>query len=367
MSTKIMNLQLKSAAPLRFLNAFLLPLLIGLAMSSCTKEETLVDTENLVEEEVITPIHIDAEVVNGALSFKTAEAYFKAVETLKAANLASRLAWESKIGFTSMRSSFEEVFQVFLDAEEWKNSQQLSFVDYTGEFPQLKGFDRPNSNVLNEAGIVYVADHIGSVQSLGSFWILNGNEQDLKDAIASRTTNEKEGIYSFVSDQASSTVNFRTCTDDANDSFSSTCGTAICNNGTNRGSSALRSTLLFSSNVIPSGHPSGFFRYRVSVFYEGESFRRSRNRRNWNRHRQDHDFNWDFEVEQGGTFTSYSGQDTHFNNQIANITIVIFDQTLLAPSWWTVNDWIILNSVDGSGTWHTTNDLSPIVATHQCS
>lgn len=338
--------------------------------TGCKEKEFLDSNEDLIidevnEDEVITPIHIDVTLKNGALNFEDHEALREALLILDDINLASRKAWEESIGFKSIRTLYEEALKQFLNEEPIEYEKYENFIDFSGDFPRLKNNSKHTSSVLSLDNIYYVWGGIGTFRLDGSYWVAGGSKEKLDEVLVSKQADFDNGVlvYTFGNDN---TLENRSCTTFQEEEFFES---GVINNGTNRGSSRLTASFHYvplASSASPDG---SVVWYRVYVYMNGHSYRRNQSGTGWKSYRADHTFSWDFEVSQGSTITSFSGGDFHANNYDVQRRIDIFDD--YKSSSWVASNFFQLHEVyttphNGNGTFHTTNFLSPDVVDFGC-
>ncbi|MEO1513596.1 MAG: hypothetical protein AAFV95_01245 [Bacteroidota bacterium] len=344
---------------------------VFLAFQACgDKNQT---TEDQLIDDYVEPVHsidLNVAVKNGALVFESDEKFFEAMQILDTFNLSSRLAWEDAIGFRSLRTAFELGLIKYFNEETDGFDLPADMIDYVDGFPALKGIDGYPASVLNRDAIVYIGDQIGTVREEGSFWIENGTKAQLAQALIEKESRLEDGIYVRLNKYDGPAIaQQRTCTN----GFPNTSYTdqEFISNGTGRGSSALQG--MFTFQFITT-YDSQRNRTTIECYARltGTSYRRSRNRRNWNLHRDNHVFSWDFDVlrvnSSGTTPLSFSGFVTHYNNQFAVRTINIFQSlisgTVIDEAFTLVETYDV--PTNGGGTFQSTHNISPMRIEYAC-
>lgn len=355
---------------------------ILLLISSCTKDSSLltageeallaeneeVEFEEDVSDEII-PIDLDVRVRNGALAFESATELRHATDVLSNVNLASRLAWEESIGFQSLRSVYEKVLNDFFDENafdlELATRQYDSIIDFSNPAIPLKNHDLLLSSILSFDKIVYVGEAVGTFNRDGSFWVMDGDVDKLNEILQNpeAETNWDMGIVVFRNALGNKgTVEVKSCTTNADDDY---LDSQTINNGTNRGSTQLSAEFRFSTSIIPI-NPT-FFEYNATAYMSGRSFRRKTCGCGWKPYPDDHMFYWKIEIGQGfsGPITTYNGQETHFNNELA--TKIIFSDGGIRESGAAFNEqFYYLNEIKFD-TRHTTDNLDLNGISYSCN
>lgn len=342
-------------------------------ITNCSNQDTplLELEEDFMEQEVITPLDIPVTIKDGALVFKDYLDFRKTLRVLDTIDLISRKAWEESIGFTSIRTIYEEVLDKYFNGEPINHSDYQKFIDFSGNQPILKDNDDFTASILNHKNIVYLAENIGTVRLDGWYWIRNGTKEQLDKLLISKRSDLENGILVYLYDglQNENDIGLRYCTLQGISPEYTWIENGVLSNGSGAGSSKLFGNFTFKTTA--SLGPNNTSYYEVFVRMTGHSQRyRSNKWRDW---RADHTFSWDFQVRQGsnpGVFTNYSGQETHYNNINAAKYIDIFSQVV--GNEWLVSNVIILTEVysspqNGNGTFQTTNYLTPQKIEYDCN
>jgi len=336
---------------------FLLSLsLLMLLIIGCEKTEmhlSQVDTSEEVYSEEVIPIEIDVIVKNGALVFKSFESFVAAANLLDTVNLSSRIAWEKSIGFKSLRRVREEAINKMMTGD----SQFHPLIDYSTTIPVLKDYTTNVSSVLNEEGILYINEAIGSFKRDGSYWAMDGNKSKLFQAIETQKSNKEEQIYAIVNHRF---VESRTC------SFGSTViSPPSAVNGNKRADG------IFEYNDLRMVNPlNGLAQVNISVRMEGRSYKRNCGSCSWKNDRSDHTFSWDIEITGETSSDPHifdNGSDVHIDNQFAAINL--FDLVSIddGPLTLLTNPTASFNLETTNFSFHTTAEVTPIFNSFACS
>lgn len=336
------------------------------------KEELLLAEDEEIEIDAlneITPIDLNVKVRNGALAFESATELRYATDVLSNVNLASRLAWEESIGFQSLRSVYEKVLNDFFDESAFDldlaTRQYDSIIDFSHPAVPLKNHDLLLSSILSFDKIVYVGEAVGTFNRDGSFWVMDGDVDILNEILQNpeAETNWDIGIVVFRNALGNKgTVEVKSCTISADDDYSDP---QTINNGTNKGSTQLSADFIFATSIIPI-NPT-FFNYDARAYMSGRSFRRKTCGCGWKTYPDDHMFYWNIEIGQGfsGLITTYNGQETHFNNELAIKTI--FSDSGIRESGPAFNEQFFYLNEIMFDTRHTTDNLDLNGISYSCS
>lgn len=287
---------------------------------SCNSNEPLpLSEETEIENDVldeITPIDLNVKVKSGALVFENSEDLLHAKHVLSNVNLASRLAWEESIGFKSMRGVYEKILEDFFDEKPLAIRSYSSIIDFSKPIPSLKNHDILISSILNLDELVYVSEAVGTLRTDGSFWVMNGDISKLNKVLQNpeEETDLEAGVLVVRQPQNDiNSIELRSCTVNPDDDF---LDQQTINNGTNRGSTQLVAEFRFSTFVIPV---NSVISYSAEAYMLGRSYRRKTCGCSWKPYPDDHMFSWNIEIGQGdsGPITTFSGQETHFDNELA--------------------------------------------------
>jgi hypothetical protein len=286
-----------------------------------------------------------------------------------------RVAWESELAFTSLRSIYEEVMTTFHNGELIDQVLYSDVIGFDKEVPYILHHSLYISSILDRNGVVSLHGMLGSISDEGCYWVKNGTLQDVNNLKRTKVHDVEKGLFSH--DLSYFQNNGRACTSGIPNSFQQT---GLVQNGDARGSSRLEGSGSYFYVVSPANGSGTLENVRATFRMRGFSYRKGRRR--WKLDRSDHIFSWDMTVNRqvvtvdGGTvtvmsetFTNYSGQETHNNNQEAAKEIVIEDSNRTA-GYSNTNRLIldvIVGGTSGGGTKHSTSALSPIRINYSCS
>lgn len=330
------------------------------------KENAEVPDNDIVDE--ITPIKLNVTLRNGALVFQSPEDLRYAKDVLSNVNLASRLAWEESIGFKSLRGVYEKILQDFFDESSFNLESAVhhygTIIDFNTPMPTLKNHDLLLSSILNLDHIIYVGEAVGTLNKDGSFWVMDGNIDKLNEILQNpeAETDPETGVV-IVRTGQNNTIRItpRSCTISPSDIY---CYTETINSGTARGSTQLIAQFCFYPIVIPIN--TTLIDYTVDVYMNGRSFRRKTCRCGWKPYPDNHRFYWNIEIGKGfsGTIITYSGQDVHFNNQLA--VKIIFNHNGIYSTGASFNENFYYLEKIKFDTRHTTDNLDLFGISYHC-
>lgn len=350
-------------------------LFLSLAVWSCTKDTSVIISDDVLSEEPIYPIDIKPGIEQGVLIFPNNQEFFHAMSFLDTVTLESRIAWEEALGFRSLRSIYEELVIKHMNNEPIDKEKYIGIIDFEREIPRLLHHSKHAASVMNEKGYVYVGNEIGSIRREGCYWSSDRNKESLDYLILSQKTNEEKGLFFFENRISEfETVQFRECADpDGNGGPFSI--SDFAQDGSGNGSSRIASDLEYEYTVGTKTPPGT--RY-LKVFFKlsGTAYRRTSNK--WRGNRTDHLFSWNFTVDHifnGDLLQTYheTGTETHYNN-ITAAKEIILDEGLRSTTELAQTRYPLIEVVPEDpnqilivGTKHSTSALTPIGVIYGCN
>lgn len=352
-------------------------LLVGLFIISSCSKETLTGVEELAPANQLTLADIKVTAQDGVLNFETSDDFLLALDILDTISMETRIAWEQNLGFSSIRAEYDKALEAFDYDENFNASDFKEFVGFDNDLPFLFDYTKYFSSGLNKDGYVIVNNALGSVRRDGCFWANNKNETDLATLIKKKKHDPDNGFLAFIAPEM--TID-KACTNGMENSSYSEFHRV--DNGNSRGSTRLSGDLDFEYYVSSYTNPQQFV--AVKVFFRMQGISERRGRRRWSRNRQNHTFNWSFVVNHvvyanlptssnptilSFTPTTYSGSETHNNNEVAVKEIIIEQRN--TNGLWAQNNRFVLDRVNtgssSGGTKQTVQDLNPQFVSYGCN
>lgn len=164
----------------------------GIFLNSCekTKLDTPIITSS-VAQEVLTK--------NNALHFQSPDAFFEISKQLVEMSKEEKDQWEQQLGFTSMRTELNSIFEQLENVETEAemnniiaaNNDLIHIVDET-ILPIIKS--DTYASVINREGIFYVENVIHKLNGQKIASVENGDIESVTKALKSNSTPDVEGI-----------------------------------------------------------------------------------------------------------------------------------------------------------------------------
>ena len=263
---------------------------------TCSKDEISTTSSNhqpeeerlTIQEELLRTVKASSE--DGVLYFDNSPDFHRALDVLDTISLDARKTWESELGFTSLRSVYEEVLEAFLNDEEIDQSLYRGLISFDRDYPYLINHTSYVASVLNEYGVVSIHGMLGSLSYEGCFWVKGGSVQDVKTLISTKEHDPENGVLSYNVSRLRNN-NGRTCTEGIPTRYEQI---QEVSDGDNRGSSRLRANAIYSYTVTP-GSGDGSLEY-IRVLFRMRGVSERKGRRKWSSDRTDHIFSWKFTI-----------------------------------------------------------------------
>jgi hypothetical protein len=357
----------------------LLAICTGLLFLYGCSESYLSQEDELLPSQVQIPASLSAIPVaneGGILKFNSSKEYHTALKILDTTSLEIRRAWEASLGFRSVRFEFEELLDRFYNEESYSRSDYEGMVDFNYDFPKLINYSPFYASALNNEGLVIIGKMLGSVRNDGCFWSASQDKTALNAMIESRIADEDKGLFAFFPPKS---MLEKSCTSGV--SLSGITEYGEVTNGNGRGSTKLNGFFSYRYWAYTVSKTSTTVEIDISFDLGGNAQRKGR--RKWKDHRQNHTFNWDFQVNHdvfvpgpgpfdrtrvSSTPMNFKGSETHFNVQRAVKYITVLAGTF--PLGYNGrNDYplfIVREGTSTGGTKHTTQDLTPVFLSHGC-
>ena len=185
-----------------FLKACSLLLMLGLFFLYSCEKENIEKTDPKIESvsssdensefidgvsqaDVIVPIDLDVEVVDGLLIFTNHEEMINAMDVLFNHNLESVVAWGEKVGFKSLFTELARIEELPMEqiVGELEANRLRHLVKNNGEEIELAFHDLYIARVLNTNGLMQVDEFVGTVGNGVNVWVKRGKESLLIDAL----------------------------------------------------------------------------------------------------------------------------------------------------------------------------------------
>lgn len=174
--------------------------IITFMISSCEKDSTTkpVDSEQISTEGI--------SIKNGALSFETADLFFKTTELLGTMTRDERDNWETGIGFTSMRKELNNIFDGISKCE---NENEISeIISNNSDLVVKQGDDvvpiiesNAYSAISNRDGVFYVEGVVHKVIANQVISSDDGNIETLNKALTNlKSATEGVKVVEYISE-----------------------------------------------------------------------------------------------------------------------------------------------------------------------
>lgn len=183
----------KSKQLILFSVVFLMVFFAACSKHEKTNIETTENIENpefidgVSQEEVIVPIDLDVQIIDGVMAFKDHQEMLNAMDILVTHNIESIAAWEKQIGFKSLFSEYMRIDELPHNemVGELNQGRLKKILEWNEEeqFLDMPLYNLYTSRVFNTNGLIRVGEFVGTVGTVLNVWTKANNMEGLVKAL----------------------------------------------------------------------------------------------------------------------------------------------------------------------------------------